>query len=148
MTALTKRVRPSLTDLLWSTWPFEEIGGLEVLGKGGLTMRMEEFVEDDHTLVLRAELPGLDVDRDVEITVDKGMLTIGAERKEHVTEGEEGTSGYRSEFRYGSYRRTLTLPRDASADDIKATYADGILEVRVPIAPAVPTTQKVAITKA
>lgn len=131
MAALVKRVRPGLTDLLWSALPFEHLS-LDVLGENALAMRMEEFVDDD-TYVVRAELPGVDPDRDVEITVDDGVLTISAERREEKTEGEEGAAGYRSEFRYGSYRRSLALPVGVTPADVTATYADGILEVRVPI---------------
>jgi HSP20 family protein len=97
--------------------------------------------------VVRAELPGIDPEKDVEITVDNGVLTITAERREEKVEGEEGTSGYRSEFRYGSYRRSMTLPTGATEDDVKATYTDGILEVRVPIGTEKPTPRTVEITR-
>ena len=93
-------------------------------------LRVEEYREDG-TLVVRAEMPGIDPDKDVEITVAEGMLTISAERTEK-TETED-KSGYRSEFRYGSFSRTLQLPPGATEDDIVANYADGILEVRVPL---------------
>lgn len=145
MTGLVKRVRPGLADLLWSAWPFEN-AGLDVFGGEALAMRMEEFVEGD-TYVVRAELPGVDPDKDVSITVDKGLLTIAAERREEKTEGEEGKAGFRSEFRYGSYRRSLTLPAGVSADDVQATYTDGILEVRVPIGQPEPTSRTVPITR-
>jgi HSP20 family protein len=145
MAALVKRVRPSLTDLLWSAWPLEHMG-LDVVGQDALAMRMEEFVDGD-TYVVRAELPGVDPEKDVEITVDDGLLTISAERHEERTEGEEGMAGYRSEFRYGSYRRSLTLPVGVTADDVAATYADGILEVRVPIRRPETATRTVPITR-
>jgi HSP20 family protein len=146
MATLVKRNRPTLAELLWSAWPFENIG-LDLATEGHLAMRMEEFVEGD-TLVIRAELPGIDPEKDVEITVENGVLTIAAERREEVVEGEAGKSGYRSEFRYGSYRRSMTLPAGATEDDVKATYADGILEVRVPVGVEKPTTRKVEITRA
>jgi HSP20 family protein len=145
MASLVKRSRPTLTELLWSGWPFENLG-LDFSSEGQLAMRMEEFVEGE-TLVVRAELPGIDPEKDVEITVDNGVLTIAAERREQKIEGEEGTSGYRSEFRYGSYRRSMTLPTGATEDDVKATYTDGILEVRVPIGTEKPTPRKVEISR-
>lgn len=95
---------------------------------------VEEFM-DEGTLVVRAELPGVDPDKDVEIAVEDGVLTLRAERRqEEVTEMKDG---YRSEFRYGSFSRTVMLPAGAGPDDVTATYDDGVLEVRIPMpAPA------------
>lgn len=91
-------------------------------------IRVEEFVEGDE-VVVRAEIPGVDPDKDVTVTVDRGRLTIAAERREETTTREEGP--FRSEFRYGSYSRTITLPPGADEQDVKATYTDGILTVRL-----------------
>ena len=97
-------------------------------------MRLEEFVEDD-TCVIRAEIPDVDPDKDIEISVSDGILRVRAHREQR-SEDKRGES-YRSEFQYGSLQRTIQLPEGVSADDIKAAYKDGILEVRVPIpAPA------------
>jgi HSP20 family protein len=93
-------------------------------------IRVEEIREDD-TLVVRAEMPGMDPDRDVEIDVDDQTLRIRAERREETKTEEEGRK--RSEFRYGSFSRTVPLPVGATEGDVKATYKDGILEVRIPI---------------
>lgn len=94
-------------------------------------MRVEEFM-DGTTFVVRAELPGLDPEKDVELTVEDGLLRIKAERREEKTV-EKGKT-YRSEFRYGTLFRAIPLPSGTAADDVKATYADGVLEVRVPVA--------------
>ncbi len=67
------------------------------------------------------------MDNDLEITVHNGLLTIEAERKEEETEGG------RSEFRYGSFARTVALPSGAREDGIDAEYDNGILTVRVPL---------------
>ena len=90
-------------------------------------MRLEDEIQDGHYL-LRAELPGIDPAKDVEITVRGGQLTIKAER----TERKE-TKG-RSEFSYGSFVRSVSLPAGANEENIKATYDKGILtvDVRVP----------------
>lgn len=93
-------------------------------------LRVEEFVEGDEAVV-RAEMPGIDPEKDVEITVSDHTLRMRAERREETKEEKEGT--YRSEFRYGSFSRVIPLPVGASEQDVKATYKDGILEVRVPI---------------
>lgn len=93
-------------------------------------LRIEEYRDGD-TLVVRAEMPGLDPDKDVTIDVVDGSLRIRAERRQESRTEERG--GYRSEFRYGSFSRTLPLPAGARRDDIVATYTDGILEVRIPV---------------
>ena len=54
----------------------------------------------------------------------------------------------RSEFRYGSLHRTLAVPEDVNAEDVTATYKDGLLEIRVPMAAAPKTpSQKIPISK-
>jgi len=92
-------------------------------------LRVEEFTEEG-SLVIRAELPGIDPDKDVEISMHDGMLHLRAERKESTE--TKGTSEYRSEFRYGMFERTLPLPGGIKEGDVTATYKDGILEVRLP----------------
>jgi HSP20 family protein len=145
MSTLMKQDRPSLTDLFWSGWPFGAMG-LDLAERDLMPMRVEEFGEGD-TWVIRAELPGVDPDEDVEVSIDGGVLTVSAERREETHEGEEGKPGYRSEFRYGSYRRSLRLPVEVTPDDVKATYADGILEVRVPLSAEHPAPAKVPVTR-
>lgn len=95
-----------------------------------MPIRVEEFVDGD-TLVVRAEAPGLDPEKDVDVSVVDGALQIRAERKEEKE--EKGKDGYRSEFRYGSFFRSLPLPQDVKEEDIKASYKDGVLEVRAPL---------------
>ena len=92
-------------------------------------MRIEEFMDGD-TLVVRAEMPDVDIDKDVDITVHDGLLHIKAQRSEK--EEKKDKSFYRSEFRYGSFERTLPLPPGATLDDVKATYQDGVVEIRIP----------------
>ncbi len=87
-------------------------------------MRLEDELVDGRYEV-RAEIPGIDPAKDVDITVRNGQLTIKAERSEKKE--FEG----RSEFSYGSFVRTLSLPAGADEDDIKATYDKGILTVSV-----------------
>ena len=93
-------------------------------------IRVEEFREGD-TSVVRAELPGVDPERDIEIDVTDGTLRIRAERRQETKVEERG--GYRSEFRYGSFSRTVPLPAGATEQDVTASYKDGILEVRIAV---------------
>ncbi len=107
-------------------------------------MRLEQEWKDD-TLIVRAELPGIDPDKDVEITVADGRLHVQAERRSETTTDDK--KGYRSEFRYGMFERTLRLPPGATEKDIKATYADGILEVSIPIDVTELEAKKIPISK-
>ena len=86
---------------------------------------------DGDTLVVRAEMPGIDPDKDVEITVSDGMLQLSAERRSETK--TEAKKSYRSEFRYGSFSRSVRLPAGACEEAVKASYTDGILEVRIAI---------------
>ncbi len=144
MPGLQKFDRP-LEDLMRSVWPFNEVS--VDLPRDAWPMRVEEFREGED-LVVRAELPGVDPAQDVAITLDAGMLTISAQRREERTQGEKGAPGYRSEFRYGTFVRTVRLPEGAEEDSITATYTDGILTVRVHVATssAEPTTIPVTRT--
>ena len=106
-------------------------------------IRVDEFHENG-TLVVRAELPGLDPDKDVELTVTNGNLRIAAERREEENTEEKGYVHH--ELRYGSFTRTLPLPEGVSETDIKADYKNGILEIRVPALEPTPAT-KIPIAK-
>lgn len=112
---------------------------------GDALIRVDEYREDN-TQVIRAELAGIDPAKDVEITVDDGMLRITAQRR--VEEKSEDKGYVRHELQYGSFSRALPLSDGAAESDITAGYKDGILEIRVPLAeppaPAEPT--KIAIT--
>lgn len=90
----------------------------------GHPLRVEDYVKDGQ-YVVRAELPGLDPEKDVEVTVSQGILTISAHRQ------EEPESKHRSEFHYGSFARSVSLPDGADEDRIQASYDRGILEVVV-----------------
>lgn len=94
------------------------------------SIRVEEIHEDD-SLVVRAELPGVDPDKDIDVSISDGVLHIGATRSER-TEKKSKDHSFRSEFRYGSFSRNMTLPRGVEAKSVKAEYKDGVLEVRIP----------------
>ncbi|HTZ93012.1 MAG TPA: Hsp20/alpha crystallin family protein [Streptosporangiaceae bacterium] len=93
----------------------------------GHPMRVEEFVQDG-SYVIRAELPGIDPEKDVTVTVANGILTIKAERH------EEAIGKHHSEFRYGTFSRSVALPAGADEDHIDATCSHGVLEVTVKLA--------------
>lgn len=105
----------------------------------GNLIRLEDRMEEGH-YVVRAELPGIDPAKDVDVTVHDGQLTIKAER----TESKEVKG--RSEFSYGSFVRSVTLPAGADEDDIKASYDKGILTVSVAVSePATPAEKHIKV---
>ena len=103
-------------------------------------VRVEDFVENG-TYVLRAEMPGIDPDKDVELTVEGDMLTIRGERR------EEKKDKNHHEFHYGSFARSVPLPRDIKPEEVVATYTDGVLEVRVPAVGPEPEVRKVPVQR-
>ena len=142
--ALLKHDHPKPVDT-WD-WFFDRWPAMWWTKEYGDMLRVDEF-QDNGTWVLKAELAGVDPDKDVEITVSDGVLHIRAERR--AEEKTEGKDFYRQELRYGTFTRDLVLPEGCSAEQIDASYHDGLLEVRVPT-PVVPTTKdttKVAISK-
>lgn len=100
--------------------------------------------QDEGALVVRAEMPGIDPETDVELTVSDHMLRIEAERKEEEKVSEKGY--LRREVRYGTFTRTLPLPEGVTDADITASYKNGILEIRIPIPEAEPA-KKIPVTK-
>lgn len=142
--ALVKRTRDELD---WPAWFGRRLFDWPETWRDALdeaSLKVEEF-EDGNQLVVRAEVPGIDPDKDVEITISDHTLNLRAERRTETTTDDK--KGYRSEFRYGSFARSVRLPAGASAADVKATYADGILEVRIPIDSAEAEARKIPIAR-
>ena len=89
-----------------------------------------DLVEEKDRLVLRADIPGIQPD-DVKIDVEDDVLTISGE---HTEEEEKKEEHYvRRERRYGSFERSMALPKGVSPDDIEASVKDGVLEVTIPL---------------
>ncbi|MCS7172003.1 MAG: Hsp20/alpha crystallin family protein [Armatimonadetes bacterium] len=95
-----------------------------------------EVYETDTDVVVRAALPGVDP-KSIDVQVDDRSVTVAAERREEKE--ERGRSYHRRELRYGRFERTLPLPTEVKPNEAKATYRDGVLEVRVPKAEAAQT---------
>src|SRR5215212_9693137 len=87
-----------------------------------------DVLTKDDDLLIRAELPGLKQE-DVDITLQNGVLTISGEHK--VDEEEERGNYHVRERRYGSFRRSMTLPEGTDESKVHARFQDGVLEVRV-----------------
>lgn len=141
---LVKRTRDELDWPAWFgrrllEWPESWREALD-----DTNLKVEEF-EDGDQLVVRAEMPGIDPDKDVEITMSDHTLHLRAERSSETR--TDDTKGYRSEFRYGSFARSVGLPDGASASDVTATYTDGILEVRIPIDTTAAEAHKIPVAR-
>jgi HSP20 family protein len=93
-----------------------------------------DVFERDNRLVTRIDLPGMKKE-DVSVEVTDGHLALSGERKREAEEKKDNV--YRKEREYGSFHRILPLPEGVKIEDVKATFADGVLEVSVPL-PAQP----------
>jgi HSP20 family protein len=91
-----------------------------------------ELSQQNNELVVRADLPGLKKE-DVNIDITDEAISISGERRQE--QESENAGVYRSERSYGSFYRTIPLPRGAISDQAKATFKDGVLEIRVPAPP-------------
>jgi HSP20 family protein len=131
-----------VTIVRWE--PFRELSSLQTemnrlfnaafdqpAGNGGArrwTPAMD-LVETDEDFVLRADLPGL-TESDVNIELEDNLLTVSGEREaEHESKGE---GFYRVERAFGSFSRSLTLPKGIDPEAVSASFHNGVLEVRVP----------------
>jgi HSP20 family protein len=114
-----------------------------VIGSGGFSPAVESHREGDDA-VIRFELPGVDVAKDVTVELKGRVLVVAGERRDQREESGEGRRF--SEFRYGSFRRTFRLAPHVNADDVSASYDAGVLTVRVAGAFAETEGHKVAIT--
>jgi HSP20 family protein len=102
-----------------------------------------EVAKDGDDAVVRVELPGVDVEKDVNVEVDRGQLVIRGERRDEHSEEKDGRT--LSEVRYGSFRRSFRLPAHVTGEAISASYDAGVLTVRVAGAYKGAEAQRIAI---
>lgn len=121
-------------DRMFEDWmrafPVRGVGEQGALRAPEEIIKVDEYRENGD-LVIKAELPGIDPEKDLTITVADGMLALRAERK--VTEDTEDKGYHRHELRYGTFARRLPLPDGVDAAAVRAAYKDGMLTVRVPM---------------
>jgi HSP20 family protein len=110
---------PSIfNDALERLWSDDEVSWMPSVN---IRERAEDYVID-------LAVPGMNK-KDFSVEVDNGVLHVKGERKEETTEQYEKVT--RREFHYGSFSRTFTLPESANADDVRASYKDGILTLTI-----------------
>lgn len=106
-----------------------------------------EITRDGDDAVVRLELPGIDIDKDVTVELDGGRLVVRGERRdEHAETDAENTRTLR-EVRYGAFRRSFAVPAHVTGDAVSASYDAGVLTVRVAGVNAGTQPQTIAITK-
>lgn len=88
-----------------------------------------DLVETEDALILRADLPGMGED-DIKVEIEDRTLVVSGERQAEHEERPEGY--YRLERAFGSFERTLTLPKGVDASSVTAQFDRGVLEVRIP----------------
>ena len=101
-------------------------------GTGGAARRWMppmDLLETDEHFVLRADLPGM-TESDVNIELEDNVLTVSGERKAEHEDKREGF--YRMERAFGSFSRSLTLPKGVDPEAVNASFDQGVLEVRIP----------------
>ena len=129
-----------------ATWPpVREPGSAPAFTPAAFTPAAE-VGRDGEDAVVRLELPGLDIAQDVTVEVDRGQLVVRGERRDERAPNEDGRS--LREVRYGSFRRSFTLPTHVTADAVSAAYDAGVLSVRVAGAHAGSQPQRIAVTVA
>jgi HSP20 family protein len=89
-----------------------------------------EVQQRGNELVVKADLPGLRPE-DINVAVDRGVLTISGERRQEEREEREGF--IRSEISYGTFYRTIPLPDGADEERVAATFRNGVLEITIPV---------------
>lgn len=144
MTTLNVYRRPFRRD------PFAEFDtlvrsafGPAATGQAGFSPAAE-IVREGEDAVVRLELPGVDVDKDVAVALEDNRLVIRGERRDEFDE-QRGERSIR-ELRYGSFERSFALPKRVVADQITASYDAGILSIRVAGVHAGPESTRIAVT--
>jgi HSP20 family protein len=101
-----------------------------------------DVVETEDEIKVSAELPGLE-DKDIEVSLDRGVLTISGEKSEEHKEERENY--YRAERTYGSFRRAISLPTDVNEDEVEAVFQNGVLTITMPKAEVVEGRKRISV---
>jgi HSP20 family protein len=101
----------------------------ELMARGAWLPPVDVFENDQHEIVLKAELPGLSRE-DIDVRVENSTLTLKGERKRESAVKEE--QYHRVERSYGAFSRSFSLPTTVDAEKVKAEFRDGVLSVVLP----------------
>jgi len=101
-----------------------------LLSSGAWMPPVDIYQNGDHELVIKAELPDM-TREDIDVTVDKGTLTVKGEKKLSTEVNED--QYHRVERRYGTFSRSFSLPQTVDAARVAAEYKNGVLTVKLPL---------------
>jgi HSP20 family protein len=93
---------------------------------GGMPL---DVVRRENDVTLRLDVPGIDPEQ-IEVTVDRGILTISGKREEERAENDKF---FVRERTMGTFTRRMRLPESLNAEAVEASHANGVLEVRIPV---------------
>ena len=102
-----------------------------------------EVSRDGEDALVRVELPGVDVERDIAVEIDRGRLVVRGERRDERSDEQNGR--VLREVRYGAFRRLFSLPEHVTDDDVTASYDAGVLSVRIAGAYAGTTPRRIPV---
>ena len=122
---------------LWDDWFVRPVGD----GGSRMIRPALDVAETEHAFTVTTELPGL-AKEDVSITIENGTLTISGEKK--FEEEKKDKTFHRIERAFGTFSRSLTLPKEVEAEKAEAAFKDGVLTIEIPkVEQAKPRTVKV-----
>lgn len=124
---LRRQIEQLLEDFDGGRWPSVSAGSLFAGAPFGAPA--VDVAEKEGLFEITAELPGLD-EKDIEVKVAGGMLTISGEKKQEREEKKKDY--YLSERRFGAFQRSFPVPAGADADHVEASFAKGVLRVTLP----------------
>jgi len=124
-----------MRDIMKWNWDVDEffrdfMEPMEILEESSCVCPRVESYRHNGSFVVRVDLPGINP-KDVHLTVDQGCLTIEGERKRAEEIGENALM--HGEVCYGSFKRSMAIPEGVKAEEIKAKYHDGVLEITAPV---------------
>jgi HSP20 family protein len=126
---MTSDVERAFNASAWPTFHWPALGTRSGTDTANWFPEIDVF-EKDNRLVTKVDLPGMKKE-DVKVEVTDGHLAISGERKSEAEEKKEHY--YKNEREYGSFYRAVPLPEGVKLEDVKATFADGVLEVSIPL---------------
>jgi len=126
---MTADLERTFEDPFWPAFTWPALGGFTRPETVAWLPRVDVF-EKDNRLFTRVDLPGVRRE-DVKVEVTDGHLALSGERKKEKEEKKDNV--YRTEREYGSFYRAVRLPEGVKLEEVKATFADGVLEVSVPL---------------
>jgi len=125
LTPFEDRLRQLFSQPFAPLWRFAGAPGEQVLTAGSFVPAVDIY-EDEHNIVLTAEVPGIE-DKDLDITLENGVLTVSGERK--MENEEKQDNFHRVERSYGRFTRSFNLPPTVDTEGVKAEFNNGVLKI-------------------